>query len=164
MTQMSERHNQPRLLGYRDKIARWNQAAPVVLPADQGLEAGYRSSGECPDWLIVYAQLSALERLPQLGFEQQPGYRLAMHAALEDSRGAVTFAFRPEHGGMRIPQHIVWLLVLGGTPIDADADTDEDLPVIEIDGTAAGVMQSLGESQRQVRPNVFDEHGELIGA
>lgn len=112
----------------------------------------------------MYAQLSALECLPQLGFEQQPGYRLAMHAALEDGRGAVTFAFRPEHGGMRIPQHLAWLFVLSRTPIDADADTNEDLSVIEIDGTAAGVMQSLGESQRQIRPDVFDEHGELIRA
>ncbi len=161
---MSERHNQPGFLGYRDKIARRNQATPVVLPADQGLEAGYRSSGQCPYRLIVYAQLPALEGLPQLRFEQQPGYRLAMHAALEDGGGAETFAFRPEHGGMRIPQHLGWLFVLSRTPVDADADTNKDLSVIEIDRTTAGVMQPLGESQRQVRPNVFDEHGELIRA
>ena len=68
-------HDQPGLLGHREELLRQQQAAPRVVPAQQGLEARHLAAREVDERLVVDPELAALDRPAQVGLELQARHR-----------------------------------------------------------------------------------------
>ena len=63
----------------REELVRQQQAAPRVVPAQQGLEARHLVGREIEERLVVDPELAALDRPPQVGLELQARHHEAVH-------------------------------------------------------------------------------------
>src|SRR5450756_2393320 len=91
-----ERPDQAGVLGQRDEVVRWDQAAVGVLPADQGLGADDVPGADADLGLVVQDQLVAVQRPAQVPEQRQlrrgvavDGHSPAKLALLGDLRRAL---------------------------------------------------------------------------
>ena len=85
---VAELDDQAGFFGERNEIGRRDQAALRMVPAHQGFERDDLVAGDVADRLIVDFEFVALQRRPQVEFQQAPGLRAGIHPGFEEAIGA----------------------------------------------------------------------------
>ena len=81
---LADRHDQPRLLGDRDEIARLDRLAARTVPAQQRLRADDLLRRHLDHGLIVQGELAALDRVAEAVLERHPLHRAGVHRRREE--------------------------------------------------------------------------------
>ena len=151
------------LLGLGDELAGQDQAAARVVPADERLEAQDRLIPQPHDRLVVDGELPQLQRLAHLSGQLETSHDGLLHHRGERLVAALAVTLGGIHGAVSIAHDLSHGLTLAGRAGDADAGTDDDLPVGDGDGcfegrqdAIRGVLGGLGVGQ------VFEQECELV--
>src|SRR5712664_928067 len=157
--------DQPRLLGEWNEIHRRHQAALRVLPAQQRLGAGDLPRGQRHDRLVVDAELAAVERAAQGGFQVQQLHRPVVHADVELDAAPATLRLGPVERGVRVAEDVLWTRVIGVPVRNADRRAAEHLLVRELERRPQLLVEAVGDLPR-VRGvgHVLEQDGELVAA
>ena len=99
--EVPERHDQPRLLGDGDELAR------LDLPAAQRLEARELAGDRPEDRLEEHLQVLALDRAPQVGLQVQPVEHLAVHPRVEDRMARLALGLRAVHRDVGVADQLL---------------------------------------------------------
>ena len=153
------------LLGNHDELARQEQAALRVLPADQCLESGDVAVVDGDDRLVKDHELVARQRPPEIVFETERGHHLTVHLVVEDREAVSPHGFGSVHGGIGIAQEVFGTAVFGIPERDADADGGKDLDAVEVERNPKLFLDPFGGDGRAANVlDVLDQDDELVAA
>ena len=137
-----------------------------MLPAGQRLEAFHLAGRDVDDRHVVEQQLVAQERAAQVGLHlQMAGRRRLAGLALEDGGARLAQRLGAVHRHVRVAQHVLGLLVIGGPDRGADAGAGADFLAAELERLAHYFVHAVGDADGVGgSAHVVEPHGELVAA
>src|SRR5881397_2537576 len=126
-------HNHAGFFRQRNKIAWIDKASIRMLPADQGLEPGKLPVIERNNRLVVETKLLAIESPLQIVFHLQQVNGARMHSLVEYFITCFALRLGAIHGGVRITQHVLGMIIAGGTQRNTDARSRENFVAAQVE-------------------------------
>ena len=154
----AQRDDQAGLLGQRDELARAEEAARRVLPADQRLEAGDAAEVEVDDRLVVQDQLLVLDRALELLAAVEALDGVDVHVVGEDRAAVGAGGLGGVHGEVGVAQQVV--AGLGG----GDADRGAQVQALALEHDRRGQDVEQASDQGVDVGDVEREDRELVAA
>jgi hypothetical protein len=105
-----------------------------MVPANQSFEHHDFVAGDVANRLIVDLEFVALQRHPQVEFQQPPGLGAGIHPGFEEAVGAAAVRLGSIERQIGILQELIGILSVLGRQRNADADPDNELVAADIVG------------------------------
>ena len=160
----SELGDETTLLGEREEVAGWQEAAVGMLPPGHDLVTDEASGGEIDDRLVVRHDLVVLERVTQLLHADSVRIVEARFSGLNASTRSRSVLLRPVHRRVRVADQVLRADAGGLGDGDADARVEVDLFVAEQHRRREGHAHPVTDLHRDGGAGVAQQHRELVAA
>jgi hypothetical protein len=161
----TQRHDEASLFGQRDEVDRTNHAALWMLPAHQRFQLEHPAGRQVDDGLVVHAQRTALDRLPQLCLLDKPLGGVPPHGALVQNKLASAHAFGAVHRHVGGSDEILRDAELRCAAGDPDARRHDQFVATDLERRRQGMREALCDaSGAEVVRGVRQQDREFITA
>ena len=115
--------------------------------------------------LVVQQQFTARERASKIRLQERAALNPALHLIAAEPTEVAPFGFRPVHGAIGLAHQGVRVGAIPGIEGDAEAGSDRDLLIIELNWRRYGVEQLAGDQGGVLGlGQVLDQQRELVAA
>ncbi len=161
----SDEDDQPRFVRVVHELGRRQHAPNGMMPAHECLEPAETLLLHVEDWLIRHVQLTAPQRVRELGLYAQAVHGLPMKPLVVHHRAGAALPLRVVHGRIRVVEQLARLRELVAVDAHADAERGEHVTPCERHQRAHDLVHRFGETHHLIfiQNGVQQDH-ELVAA